>query len=73
MILAYRKKTGCKQYVFESYRDLVKFFLRDCYAHEILIIEEFDEDGAYLRKFKTSTDDFILGVGVQLDMFRKVH
>ena len=73
MIIAYRVRTGCKQYVFDDYRGLVKYFLKDCYDNEDLIVNEFDSDGCAIRKFKTSTNDFILGVGVQLDMFRKVR
>ena len=70
MLLAYRRKTGCKQYVFDNYPDLVKFFCKDCYKDEDIRITEYSDEGTLKRDFKTNTRDFVYGVGVQLDFLR---
>ena len=72
MLIVYRDKTGCRQYIFENYTDFVRHFTKDCYEGERFLVTEFDDDGAHVRKFRTSTHDFIYGCGVQLDLFRHV-
>lgn len=72
MIIVHRAKTGCRQYIFENYREVAEFFIKPCYRGEDLLISEFNDDGSYKRKFKTNTNDIVVGIGVQLDLFRNV-
>lgn len=73
MVLVYRRSTGCRQYVFDTYTDFVKHFTKPCYEEEEFMVHEFDEEGREIRKFLTTTRDFIYGCGVQIDMFREVQ
>lgn len=36
MIIAYRKKTGCRQYVFDNVSAMCRFFSKPCYENEII-------------------------------------
>lgn len=42
-ILAFRRKTGCRQYNFTNLEKCFKYFRKKCYYGEMLLIMEFDE------------------------------
>lgn len=43
MILAYRKKTKCKQYVFDSVAETFQYFDKKCYDYELIKIVEYSD------------------------------
>jgi hypothetical protein len=73
MILVYRRKTGCRQYVFEEYREMVIFFSKPCYEGEEFLVAEYNDEGRVKKRFMTSTDNFMYGCGVQLDLLSAVE
>lgn len=43
MILAYRQKTGCKQYVFDNKLQAFEYFGKKCYYKEHIKLIEYDD------------------------------
>lgn len=43
MILAYRKKTGCKQYIFANKKAAFKYFQKKCYQMESITLVEYSD------------------------------
>jgi len=43
LVLAYRQKTGCKQYHFDTYNEMRKYFDKKCYKGETIYYIEFDD------------------------------
>jgi len=53
MILAYRQKTKCKQYVFKNLAETFKYFKKKCYWMEtIQVIEYSDETQREIMNFR---------------------
>jgi len=50
MILAYRKKTGCKQYVFQTYEEMVKYFSKTVYLGETIYYYDYTEDDCLFQQ-----------------------
>lgn len=52
MILAYRQKTGCKQYVFADLPEAFNYFRKKCYFNEMLKFYEYDDtSNREIRRF----------------------
>lgn len=52
MILAFRSKTGCKQYIFKNLQETFKYFQKKCYwMEQIHIIEYSDTSHREIHNF----------------------
>jgi hypothetical protein len=47
--IAYRKKTGCKQYCFDSYTEMRDYFDKKWYSGEIIKYIHFHDDIEHIR------------------------
>jgi len=50
LLLAFRDKTGCKQYAFASEDALEMFFSKKCYRGEVVKVHEYAE-GLFVRRW----------------------
>lgn len=50
MILAYRKKTGCKQYVFQDAEEMVNYFSKKAYLGETIHYHDYTDDGCLFKQ-----------------------
>jgi hypothetical protein len=49
VVIAYRQKTGCKQYVFESIEEALMYFDKKCYSGETIMVITFKESKEFRR------------------------
>lgn len=50
MVLAYRKKTGCKQYVFDDVEKMILYFSKKAYLGETIHYHDYDDDGCLFKQ-----------------------
>jgi len=58
VIIAFRIKTGCRQYVFPTLDRLEMFFAKKCYRGEIIMVQEYQASRLFGQWAFTAGDTF---------------
>ena len=61
MIIAFRKKTGCRQYIFDNVSAMCRFFSKPCYENEVvkaIVYSEVFKKELYTITFNTNDIGF---------------
>jgi hypothetical protein len=66
MYMAFREKTGCRQYIFDTAEEMVKYFSRKNYRDEPITYRKYHKDTNVLDH----KGWFLAGSHLQMDLFK---